>query len=460
MKQKLFPSKEALMPDQHLLRFLRARDFDLGKTTDMLTDYLEWAREFENVTFHRSDFPSIMKFAGTGALYRAGFDKEGRPIIVVQASKIFPREVEDVQEIARYWVAYVDYLNNECEKAGSTDYTAIADLAGFNPSKNFSLALMKVLIDILQKYYPERLAYALVLNAPFAFRMIWNMIKPFLEERTQAKVTILGSDYKKLLNYVAADTLETTFGGKHAPYPLPDHIASLFDTEEGYTVHTGYFGDVATDHTPAEAAEAAKANGKHKLKKGMSSTRVMRVRGMLAKMSSMRALGAPTAIEVPKSSPRVTVFGATGRTGMLVVGLALKAGYDVCAFVRIDGKGVPPALLAMGKEFGEDKLQIVVGDVTNASDLDRAIETSDAVVSCMGAPLSMQTGANEFYMTTGSKIVESMERNGTKRFVVVTAAQVSQAWWDSNASLTENISRPLYWAGALLSSYLPAYIPA
>jgi putative NADH-flavin reductase len=62
----------------------------------------------------------------------------------------------------------------------------------------------------------------------------------------------------------------------------------------------------------------------------------------------------------------------------------------------------------------------------------------------------VQTGANEFYMTTGSLIVEALERNGTKRFVVVTAAQakrMSQAWWDKNASLTENLARPVYWAG-------------
>ena len=405
-----------------------------------------------------------MKFAGTGALYRAGFDKEGRPVIVTLLARVFPREVTDLQEIARFWVAYVDYLNNECEKAGSTDYTAIADLAGFSPSKNFSLALSKVLIDILQKYYPERLAYALVLNAPFAFRMIWNMIAPFLEERTKAKVHILGTNMALLQDYVAPDVLEQAFGGKHAPYPLPDHIANTFDTKEGHTVHLGYFADTdgaATAGGGAAAAAAAADDKPAGIKKSLSSSRLHRVRHILARFDTMgRTKGAPNASEVPKSSPRVTVFGATGRTGMLVVGLALKAGYDVCAFVRIDGHGVPPSLLAMGKEFGEDKLQIVVGDVTNASDLDRAIETSDAVVSCMGAPLSMQTGANEFYMTTGSKIVESMERNGTKRFVVVTAAQVSQAWWDSNASLTENISRPLYWAGALLSSYLPAYIPA
>jgi len=86
----------------------------------------------------------------------------------------------------------------------------------------------------------------------------------------------------------------------------------------------------------------------------------------------------------------------------------------------------------------------------NPNDVDRAIETSDAVVSCMGAPRAMGSETNDFYEKTAHTIVESMIRNGTKRLVVVTAAQakrMSKAWWDANASITENSARHLYWSG-------------
>jgi putative NADH-flavin reductase len=111
----------------------------------------------------------------------------------------------------------------------------------------------------------------------------------------------------------------------------------------------------------------------------------------------------------------------------------------------------PPLLLKLYQEYGpKDRLQFVVGDVLNANDVDRAVETSDAVVSCMGAPRAMSIDANDFYEKTGKVIVESMIRNGTKRLIVVTAAQakrMSKAWWDSNASLAENSARHLYWGG-------------
>ena len=123
LKQNVF-SKKSLMPDQHLLRFLRARDFNVKKALDMLVNDLEWRRAFEGVTFRQTDFPQLFKFANSGALYRAGFDVDGRPVIVTNLARVFPRDITDLNEIPRFWVAYVHYLNSECDKAGVTDYTA------------------------------------------------------------------------------------------------------------------------------------------------------------------------------------------------------------------------------------------------------------------------------------------------------------------------------------------------
>jgi putative NADH-flavin reductase len=108
-------------------------------------------------------------------------------------------------------------------------------------------------------------------------------------------------------------------------------------------------------------------------------------------------------------------------------------------------------LLKYYQEYGpKDRLQLIVGDLMNRNDLDRAIETSDAVVSCLGAPRTVSAGANEFYEKTAKAIVSSMIRNGTRRLVIVTAAQarrMSSTWWDGDASLTENSARHLYWGG-------------
>jgi putative NADH-flavin reductase len=442
LKQGVF-SKKSLMPDQHLLRFLRARDFNVKKTLDMLVGDLEWRKAFEGITFKYTDFPQLFKFMKTGAIYRAGYDLGGRPVIVSNLARLYPRDVADVSEIPKFWVAYVHYVNMECEKAGVTDYTCIADLSGFSPSKNFSLAMVKILIDILQNYYPERLAYALILHTPMAFRMLWNMIAPFLEERTKAKVHILGSSMNLLTSYVAKDQLEECFGGSHKPYPLPDHVAQQL-LGDGITVTTGYFDDETVSLATASAPSLKQDK---KLSRTMSKPRLEKMRSLLGRFDTLKKVASTAAIETPKGSPRVTIFGATGRTGVEVVKKALEAGYDVCAFVRTDGAGVPASFLKLQVDYGNEKLQIVLGNINDPLDLDRAIETSDAVISCIGAPPSLGEN-NDFFVASANAITSAMERNGTRRLVVVTAAQakrMSKAWYDSNASIADNASRTMYW---------------
>jgi len=39
-----------------------------------------------------------------------------------------------------------------------------------------------------------------IINAPMLFSGIWAVIKPWLDSKTKAKITIIGSGYKEKLN--------------------------------------------------------------------------------------------------------------------------------------------------------------------------------------------------------------------------------------------------------------------
>jgi hypothetical protein len=46
----------------------------------------------------------------------------------------------------------------------------------------------------------------MIVNAPWAFTAVWTMCKGWLDEKTRAKVNILGGGYtKKLLEYIDED---------------------------------------------------------------------------------------------------------------------------------------------------------------------------------------------------------------------------------------------------------------
>jgi putative NADH-flavin reductase len=77
---------------------------------------------------------------------------------------------------------------------------------------------------------------------------------------------------------------------------------------------------------------------------------------------------------------KITIFGANGQIGQLLVQQALQAGYDVTAYTRR-----PNALM-----IEHEKLQIVVGSLTDRGKLKEAIFGRDAVLSALGPALSMK----------------------------------------------------------------------
>jgi nucleoside-diphosphate-sugar epimerase len=102
----------------------------------------------------------------------------------------------------------------------------------------------------------------------------------------------------------------------------------------------------------------------------------------------------------------VTVFGATGAIGSQVVDQLRSRGHTVTAYVRNPAK-VPA---------GWEKVAVVVGELTDAAAIDRAVNGADAVVSALGPSLSR--AATGLQLVEGTRnIVAAMRRHGVRRYV-------------------------------------------
>jgi hypothetical protein len=65
-----------------------------------------------------------------------------------------------------------------------------------------------------QDRYPETMGKFYIINAPWGFSTVWNLIKGWLDEVTVAKIHIHGSDYKQhLLAGIPAENLPVEYGG-------------------------------------------------------------------------------------------------------------------------------------------------------------------------------------------------------------------------------------------------------
>jgi uncharacterized protein YbjT (DUF2867 family) len=110
---------------------------------------------------------------------------------------------------------------------------------------------------------------------------------------------------------------------------------------------------------------------------------------------------------------RLFVLGATGRTGVELLDLALAHGHAVTAFVRSPRKITRR----------DERLAVVEGRVDEARPMAAAMTGHDAVVSVLGpTPWQAIGGGTTLMRDSTTTALSAMEQAGVKRFLVVSSA--------------------------------------
>ncbi|KAL1916977.1 uncharacterized protein VTP21DRAFT_5174 [Calcarisporiella thermophila] len=212
--------------DYLLLRFLRARKFDLALSLLMFTKYVQWRNEFQvDELVSTFVFNEIDKVAQHYPRYYHMTDRFDRPIYIehvgsINLQQLFKVTTEE-RMIKHFVVGYESLLNwrlPACSKLAGQRieqcYT-ILDLKGIPLRQAPSLlGFIKRISSIAQDYYPEMLGKLVIINAPLLFSSVWSMIKPFLDEVTVNKIVILGGKYQQeLLKDIDPENLPKFLGG-------------------------------------------------------------------------------------------------------------------------------------------------------------------------------------------------------------------------------------------------------
>ncbi|KAE8343317.1 hypothetical protein BDV24DRAFT_149915 [Aspergillus arachidicola] len=217
IRRSLLSTAKQDHPDSLLLRFLRARKWDVSKAFAMMLEALVWRvkeQHVDEMIVSNSELralkeeqdksnPAKAKAGSTflaqmrmGKCYVHGTDRAGRPIGIVKARLHNPK-AQSEEVIKRYILHIIES----------------ARLVLVPPVESVEYAPVKFLIDCFQANYPESLGVMLIHNAPWVFSGIWKIIKGWMDPVIVSKVdfTYTAADLEK---HIAPEHLVKELGGK------------------------------------------------------------------------------------------------------------------------------------------------------------------------------------------------------------------------------------------------------
>mmetsp|Transcript_4398 Transcript_4398/g.4521 ORF Transcript_4398/g.4521 Transcript_4398/m.4521 type:complete len:308 (+) Transcript_4398:211-1134(+) len=229
-----------------LLRFLRARNFNVQKAYEMLVADVGWRNE-SNRKHLRVETSSEVLQCDPKLIYRyfpawiQGYDKQCRPVAWRQFGKFEIWNIlklTTMERMVRFhaWEAE-QALRLMHEQSVATGYNIetfilIIDAADWH----IGLATMdaytfiKGMATTDSDHNPERLGKMIVINAPTMLSVAWRVIQGVLDDVQKAKIKILSNQrdwLPELLEIIDIDQIPQQYGG-NAPDPvLEDAFSSM-----------------------------------------------------------------------------------------------------------------------------------------------------------------------------------------------------------------------------------------
>ncbi|XP_074647763.1 SEC14-like protein 5 [Tubulanus polymorphus] len=213
--------------DTHILRFLKARDFNVEKAREMLCHSLAW-RKLHSIDRLLDTYKPMQVLED----YYAGgwhyYDKDDRPLYILRLGQMDVKGL--IKAVGEEGILkHVLFINEEgirrAEKAtrirghAVSACTCIVDLEGLSMRHLWRPGIKALLriIETVEANYPETMGRLLIVRAPRVFPVLWTLISPFIDENTRKKFMIYGgNDYQGqggLADYINPEFIPDFLGG-------------------------------------------------------------------------------------------------------------------------------------------------------------------------------------------------------------------------------------------------------
>ncbi len=222
--QRLFPDSD----ESELVRFLIARKGAVDQAAPMLRAARHW---------HAVNFPSKLKeiipALRSGCFFAHGKARDGTPTLYFRGA-LYDSKVATPMQYALAAAYVIDKALAENQQEAVTVIVHVSRLPDA-PNEAADLHFIKSFVKVLSENYPERLKRLVLYPFPLFGRVVWSIVKVFVDKRSQDKVVLLqGKDGElpaQLLSYVDPKSVPACCGGLDTT-PVKDVIEDVRATIE------------------------------------------------------------------------------------------------------------------------------------------------------------------------------------------------------------------------------------
>ncbi|XP_024428015.3 alpha-tocopherol transfer protein isoform X1 [Desmodus rotundus] len=208
------PLATQLLTDSFLLRFLRARDFDLDLAWRLLKNYYKWREECPEISadLHAGSVLGLLRAGYLGVL-RAR-DPTGSRVLIYRIAYWDPK-VFTAYDAFRLSLITSELIVQEVETQRN-GIKVVFDLEGWLFSHAFQItpSVAKKISAVLTDSFPLKVRGIHLINVPIIFHAVFSMIKPFLTEKIKERIHMHGANYKQSLLQHFPDILPLEYGGE------------------------------------------------------------------------------------------------------------------------------------------------------------------------------------------------------------------------------------------------------
>lgn len=254
-----FPASGAFCTDHDLLRFLRARNFDLEATEALFWKYCHvyrgrlmvspapivrpligptWQPQLLDNFQHRPQEATVLFQKATKCFLHAMVfrqDRLGRPVVYFRVADIVKNCMGDYVQLGdRLAMQSAANETNRllCMMASAAKGYHIEELFQVMDVGHVStFAMLKYMrstqnqaeFEFNSMYAPESIGKVVVVNGPFGVNQVWKVAQMFIPPGTRGKISICSSDYKSTLEkHIHPDDIPSCYGGR-AQMEWPNH---------------------------------------------------------------------------------------------------------------------------------------------------------------------------------------------------------------------------------------------